>query len=193
MGTSMQRSLKPNEHITSMCSGFGNVFGGSDCRIRQEASCQLKLWTAGMGTSMQRSLKPNDIHVPGLGYVFGGSECRIRHEANSQLKFWIARMGALMQTYLKPNEKMVGYIGGRIYSPLGLQKPALYLHKEHGTVCTPPCLRKRSFVLQDGAPCWSLYPPHALNISSPTLGMSAISQKSFIPDFNSFIFITLHI
>ncbi|KRX78234.1 hypothetical protein T06_8320 [Trichinella sp. T6] len=118
------------------------------------------------------------IHVPGLGYVFGGSECRIRHEANSQLKFWIAGMGASMQRYLKPNE---------------LQKPALYLHKEHGTVCTPPCLRKRSFVLQDGAPCWSLYPPHALNISSPTPGMSAISQKSFIPDFNSFIFITFHI
>ncbi|KRY51782.1 hypothetical protein T03_8388 [Trichinella britovi] len=79
------------------------------------------------------------------------------------------------------------------FSRFRLQKPALYLHKEHGTVCTPPCLRKRSFVLQDGAPCWSLHPPPALNISSPTLGMSAISQKSFIPDFNPFIFIRLHI
>ncbi|KRX81282.1 hypothetical protein T06_13468 [Trichinella sp. T6] len=75
------------------------------------------------------------IHVPGLGYVFNGSECRIRHEANSQLKFWIAGMGALMQTYLKPNEKMVGYIGGRIYSPLGFKKSQC--PKKSGTLPLP--------------------------------------------------------
>ncbi|KRX63354.1 hypothetical protein T09_4909 [Trichinella sp. T9] len=49
-----------------MCSGFGYVFGGSDYRIRQEASSQLKFWTAGMGTSMQRSLKPNELQKPAL-------------------------------------------------------------------------------------------------------------------------------
>ncbi|KRZ47432.1 hypothetical protein T02_2056, partial [Trichinella nativa] len=49
-----------------MCSGFGYVFGGSDYRIRLEASSQLKFWTAGMGTSMQRSLKPNELQKPAL-------------------------------------------------------------------------------------------------------------------------------
>ncbi|KRY35328.1 hypothetical protein T01_4743 [Trichinella spiralis] len=40
-----------------------------------------------------------------------------------------------------------------------------------------------SFTLQDGAHFWSLHPPPALNISSPTPGMFAISQNSFMPDF----------
>ncbi|KRY70866.1 hypothetical protein T4A_5126, partial [Trichinella pseudospiralis] len=36
-----------------------------------------------------------------------------------------------------------------------------------------------------GAHFWSLHPPPALNISSPTPGMFAISQSSFMPDFIS--------
>ncbi|KRX45240.1 hypothetical protein T05_11127 [Trichinella murrelli] len=59
---------------------------------------------------------------------------------------------------------------------------ALCLPKEQGRVCTLPCLREGSFTLQDGAHFWSLHPPPALNISSPTPGMFAISQSSFIPD-----------
>ncbi|KRX70706.1 hypothetical protein T06_12997, partial [Trichinella sp. T6] len=57
------------------------------------------------------------------------------------------------------------------------------LPKEQGRVCTLPCLREGSFTLQDGAHFWSLHPPPALNISSPTSGMFAISQNSIMPDF----------
>ncbi|KRX26834.1 hypothetical protein T07_2330, partial [Trichinella nelsoni] len=57
------------------------------------------------------------------------------------------------------------------------------LPKEQGRVYTLPCLREGSFTLQDGAHFWSLHPPPALNISCPTLGMFAISQNSFMPDF----------
>ncbi|KRY26212.1 hypothetical protein T03_6834, partial [Trichinella britovi] len=57
------------------------------------------------------------------------------------------------------------------------------LPKEQGRVCTLPCLREGSFTLQDGAHFWSLHPPPALNIQSPTPGMLAISQNSFMPDF----------
>ncbi|KRY43875.1 hypothetical protein T03_6014, partial [Trichinella britovi] len=60
---------------------------------------------------------------------------------------------------------------------------ALRLLKEQGRVCTLPCLREGSFTLQDGAHFWSLHPPPALNISSTTLGMFAILQNSFMPDF----------
>ncbi|KRY18135.1 hypothetical protein T12_4578, partial [Trichinella patagoniensis] len=60
---------------------------------------------------------------------------------------------------------------------------ALCLPKEQGRVCTLPCLREGSFTLQDGARFWSLHPPPALNIQSPTPGMFAISQSSFMPDF----------
>ncbi|KRX25267.1 hypothetical protein T07_4601, partial [Trichinella nelsoni] len=60
---------------------------------------------------------------------------------------------------------------------------ALCLPKEQGRVCTLPCLREGSFTLQDGAHFWSPHPPPALNISSPTPGMFAISQNSFMPDF----------
>ncbi|KRX25172.1 hypothetical protein T07_15130 [Trichinella nelsoni] len=62
---------------------------------------------------------------------------------------------------------------------------ALCLPKEQGRVYTLPCLREGSFTLQDGAHFWSLHPPPALNISCPTLGMFAISQNSFMPDFIS--------
>ncbi|KRZ37832.1 hypothetical protein T4C_5141 [Trichinella pseudospiralis] len=50
-------------------------------------------------------------------------------------------------------------------------KRALHLPKEQGRVCTLPCLREGSFTLQGGAHFWSLHPPPALNISSPTPGM----------------------
>ncbi|KAL1244339.1 putative disease resistance protein [Trichinella spiralis] len=70
---------------------------------------------------------------------------------------------------------------------------ALCLPKEQGRVCTLPCLREGSFTLQDGAHFWSLHPPPALNISSPTPGMFAISQSSFMPDFYLFVCITLYI
>ncbi|KRY50635.1 hypothetical protein T03_6704 [Trichinella britovi] len=68
---------------------------------------------------------------------------------------------------------------------------ALCLPKEQGRVCTLPCLREGSFTLQDGAHFWSLQPPPALNISSPTPGMFAISQSSFMPDFYLFTY-TIH-
>ncbi|KRY87797.1 hypothetical protein T4D_15797 [Trichinella pseudospiralis] len=64
-------------------------------------------------------------------------------------------------------------------------KRALYLPKEQGRVCILPCLREGSFTLLGGAHFWSLHPPPALNIPSPTLGMFAISQSSFMPDFIS--------
>ncbi|KRY89418.1 hypothetical protein T4B_9064, partial [Trichinella pseudospiralis] len=41
----------------------------------------------------------------------------------------------------------------------------------------------REFTLLGGAHFWSLHPPLALNISSTTPGMFAISQNSFMPDF----------
>ncbi|KRX73589.1 hypothetical protein T06_2722 [Trichinella sp. T6] len=63
---------------------------------------------------------------------------------------------------------------------------ALCLPKEQGRVCTLPCLREGSFTLQDGAHFWSLHPLPALYISSPTPGMFAISQNSFMPDFYLF-------
>ncbi|KRY98841.1 hypothetical protein T4B_11851, partial [Trichinella pseudospiralis] len=59
------------------------------------------------------------------------------------------------------------------------------LPKEQGRVCILPCLREGSFTLLGGAHFWSLHPPPALNISSPTPGMFAISQNSFMPDFIS--------
>ncbi|KRX94523.1 hypothetical protein T4E_8739 [Trichinella pseudospiralis] len=60
--------------------------------------------------------------------------------------------------------------------------------KSKGRVCTLPCPREGSFTLQDGAHFWSLQSPPALNISSPTPGMFAISQNSFMPDFICFSF-----
>ncbi|KRX45210.1 hypothetical protein T05_4193 [Trichinella murrelli] len=63
------------------------------------------------------------------------------------------------------------------------EERALCLPKEQGRVCTLPCLREGSFTLQDGAHFWSLHPPPALNIQSPTPDMFAISQNSFMPDF----------
>ncbi|KRZ36393.1 Ubiquitin-like-specific protease ESD4 [Trichinella pseudospiralis] len=65
-------------------------------------------------------------------------------------------------------------------------KRALHLPKEQGRACILPCLREGSFTLLGGAHFWSLHPPPALNISSPTPGMFAISQSSFMPDFISF-------
>ncbi|KRX32555.1 hypothetical protein T05_15369, partial [Trichinella murrelli] len=65
------------------------------------------------------------------------------------------------------------------------------LPKEQGRVCTLPCLREGSFTLQDGAHFWSLHPPPALNISSPTPGMFAISQSSFIPDVYLIVVVAL--
>ncbi|KRZ03731.1 hypothetical protein T4C_10608, partial [Trichinella pseudospiralis] len=59
------------------------------------------------------------------------------------------------------------------------------LPKEQGRACILPCLREGSFTLLGGAHFWSLHPPPALNISSPTPGMFAISQNSFMPDFIS--------
>ncbi|KRZ39806.1 hypothetical protein T4C_1229, partial [Trichinella pseudospiralis] len=61
------------------------------------------------------------------------------------------------------------------------------LPKEQGRVCILPCLREGSFTLLGGARFWSLHPPPALNISSPTPCMFAISQNSFMPDFISLI------
>ncbi|KRX80055.1 hypothetical protein T06_15285 [Trichinella sp. T6] len=125
-------------------------------------------------------------------YVFGGSGSLIRqgHLGKSR-EGWHGNLEAMRPTKLPAHLRQVKQLSlTRLFSAESLGFPrsreeerALCLPKEQGRVCTLPCLREGSFTLQDGAHFWSLHPPPALNISSPTPDMFAISQNSFMPDF----------
>ncbi|KRY75847.1 hypothetical protein T4A_2113, partial [Trichinella pseudospiralis] len=97
---------------------------------------------------------------------------------NTKLPAHLRQVKQLSLTHLFSAESL-GFPRSRV------GKRALHLPKEQGRVCILPCLREGSFTLLGGAHFWSLHPPPALNISSPTPGMFAISQNSFMPDFIS--------
>ncbi|KRY72340.1 hypothetical protein T4A_1756 [Trichinella pseudospiralis] len=61
--------------------------------------------------------------------------------------------------------------GSTVVDVVVRERAASSMPKEQEKVRTLICLREGSFTLLGGAHFWSLHPPPALNISSPTLGM----------------------